>query len=384
MAKITIRRRNEAQRLDGRAPLYAVINYQRQKIRINIDVAVKAAEWDPIKQFVKGRTQDAYDKNILIADARAKITDILVRARLTGEAISPTKFNTLFHRPADTGSFIDFARRNLAVLRAGYQWETQRHHSGVIAKLEQYRPDLLIEDITPEFIRAYTVYMRDCLGNSPATVHKNICTIRVHYQAAMRAGLAKNDPFIGYKTPHLQPGIIFLTEEELNKLISLYNSAELTDEENDILRFFLWMAFTAMHYTDAKLLQIEQVFAGEIHYRRIKTRTFVNMPLSKPAQKLFEYYRGGRKKGNLIINVPTNQCFNRRIKMIAAKVGITKAVSAKAARHTFATLYYKKNNGDIGTLSKLLGHTSVTTTMIYAHITKDCRADGVAAFDDLL
>jgi site-specific recombinase XerD len=70
--------------------------------------------------------------------------------------------------------------------------------------------------------------------------------------------------------------------------------------------------------------------------------------------------------------------------MIAAKVGITKAVSAKAARHTFATLYYKKNNGDIGTLSKLLGHTSVTTTMIYAHITKDCRADGVAAFDDLL
>jgi len=111
-----------------------------KKIRINIDVAVKAAEWDPIKQFVKGRTQDAYDKNILIADARAKITDILVRARLTGEAISPTKFNTLFHRPADTGSFIDFARRNLAVLRAGYQWETQRHHSGVIAKLEQYRP----------------------------------------------------------------------------------------------------------------------------------------------------------------------------------------------------------------------------------------------------
>ena len=46
--------------------------------------------------------------------------------------------------------------------------------------------------------------------------------------------------------------------------------------------------------------------------------------------------------------------------------------------------YYKKNNGDLGTLSKLLGHTQISTTMIYAHIMKDSRVAGVSAFDDML
>lgn len=72
------------------------------------------------------------------------------------------------------------------------------------------------------------------------------------------------------------------------------------------------------------------------------------------------------------------------IKRICRRVGILKAVSAKAARHTFATLYYKKNGGALGTLSKLLGHTSINTTMIYAHIMKDNRVAGVSVFDDML
>jgi integrase len=107
------------------------------------------------------------------------------------------------------------------------------------------------------------------------------------------------------------------------------------------------------------------------------------MPLSRPAAVLVEYYRAGRYRGNLFRRLPTDQAFNRVIKRICGKVGIMKAVSAKTARHTFATIYYKKNPGDLGTLSKLLGHTSVTTTMIYAHILKESRIAGVSAFDDL-
>ena len=108
------------------------------------------------------------------------------------------------------------------------------------------------------------------------------------------------------------------------------------------------------------------------------------MPLSKPAAKLVEYYKAGRQRGNLFRNLPTDQAVNRILKRICGRVNITKAVSAKAGRHTFATLYYKKNSGDLGTLSKLLGHTSVTTTMIYAHIMRDSRVAGVSAFDDML
>ncbi len=187
-----------------------------------------------------------------------------------------------------------------------------------------------------------------------------------------------------YKLPAADPSVIYLTEEELNSLAALYNSDILPENEQDVLRFFLFMTFTAMHISDAKTLQIEQIIGGEIHYRRTKTHIRVNIPLSKPAAKLVEYYQAGRVRGNLFRNLPTDQAFNRIIKRVCMRVGINKPVSAKAARHTFATLYYKKNSGDLGTLSKLLGHTSVTTTMIYAHIMKDSRVAGVSAFDDML
>lgn len=86
----------------------------------------------------------------------------------------------------------------------------------------------------------------------------------------------------------------------------------------------------------------------------------------------------------MFLTLPTDQAFNRIIKRVCARADIHKAVSAKAARHTFATLYYKKNSGDLATLSRLLGHASVATTMVYTHIMRENRARGISAFDDML
>lgn len=384
MAKVTIKRRNESERADGRAALYAVLNIERTKIRLPLDIAVTSAEWDPVTERIRGRGQEVKDKNLIISNAKAKISDILVRARLTGETLTKEGFLALYRRPGETMNFIGYARRHLDELQTALQPQTLRHHKAALKKLEEYNSALQISDITPEWLQVYAAHLRKHYDNNPGTIRKNMCVIRMHYYAAMRAGKVKNNPFMVYKLPAADPAVIYLTEEELNALTSLYNSNTLPDNEQDVLRFFLFMTFTAMHISDAKALQIEQITGGEIHYRRIKTRTRVNMPLSKPAAKLVEYYKGKRGRGNLFRDLPTDQAFNRTIKKICQRVGITKPVSAKAARHTFATLYYKKNSGDLGTLSKLLGHTSVTTTMIYAHIMKDSRVAGVAAFDDML
>lgn len=384
MAKISIKRRNEYERADGRAALYAVLYINCEKIRVPLDLAVTAAEWDAQAEMIKGRTQAVKDKNLIISNVRARISDILVRSRLTGEPLTKASFLSMYRRPVEDGRFISYARRHLDSMRAGMQWETQRHHSAALKKLEAYRPDLYLHDITPEFLRVYSVYLRDKLGNSPGTIRKNMCVIRVHYYAAMRAGLVKNNPFEAYRIPRAEPVVVFLTEQEFNTLLDLYKSDTLKENEQDALRFWLFMAFTGMHITDARQLQIEQIIGGEIHYIRIKTRTKVIMPLSAPALKLVEYYKGGRRRGKLFLSLPTDQAFNRLIKRVCQRADILKPVSAKAARHTFATLYYKLNNGDLGTLSKLLGHTSINTTMIYAHIMKENRVAGVSAFDGML
>ena len=79
MAKVTIKRRNESERADGRAALYAVLNIERIKIRLPLDIAVTGAEWDPVTERIKGRGQEVKDKNLIISNTKAKISDILVR-----------------------------------------------------------------------------------------------------------------------------------------------------------------------------------------------------------------------------------------------------------------------------------------------------------------
>lgn len=342
MAKVTIKRRNESERADGRAALYAVLNIERIKIRIPLDIAVTSTEWDSSSERIKGRSQDVKDKNLIISNTKAKISDILVRSRLTGEVLTKDSFLALYRKPGETMNFLDYARRHLDALKTAMQPETIRHHKAALRKLEEYSPHLQISDITPEWLRVYAAYLRDKHHNNPGTIRKNMCVIRMHYYAAMRAGKVKSNPFEVYKIPAAEPEVIYLTEKELNSLIELFHSETLPDNEMEVLRFFLFMTFTAMHISDARALQIEQIKSGEIHYRRIKTRTRVDMPLSEPAYKLVEYYRGERFRGPLFRDLPTDQAFNRVIKRICKRVNISKAISAKAARHTFATLYYVK------------------------------------------
>lgn len=381
MATITIKRRKE-ERKDGRAALYAVFNVAGEKIRVPVDIAVSEEEWDPVNELIKGRSPEVKDKNLIISNTKAKINDIFVRARLSGEQLTKQSFFTAYNKLPEDTNFITFAHKHLRLTSKAIEYSTFKSHRSILKKLEEYQKDIPFSDITPEFLRLYTAYMRK-LGNEEGTVWKNISTIKVYILAAIRAGMVKNNPFEVYKVRHPRAAVIFLTEEELNKLISLYKSGHLPENEMTCLRFFLFLCFTSLHISDAKALTIEQIFGGEIHYKRKKTRIQTNVPLSTPAMQLFEYYRAGRKHGKLFTDLPSDQAINRIMKQCCKRVGITKRISAKAARHTFATLYYKKNQGDIATLSNILGHSSLSMTMKYAHIMKENRAAGIHVFDDM-
>lgn len=382
MAKVTIVRA-DYERADGRAALYAIVYICRQRIRIPVGVAVAGSDWDPVKQRVRGRSSEAADSNLIISNTKARISDVLVRARLLGQPLTKIMFDEMYLHPGENSSFIEFARANIVELRKFLQPETMRHHVSIIDKLERHAPGLRFGDITTDWLRAYVVYLRDTHHNNPNTINKNLSVIRAHYYAAMRAGKVQSNPFEGFKMPRPEPAIIFLTEPELQKLADLYKSDTLPDNQQDVLRFFLFMTFTGMHISDARALQIEQIFAGEIHYSRIKNGRKVAVPLSESATELVAHYSGIRRRGNLFVDLPTDQAFNRLIKIIADKVGIRKSLSAKAARHTFATIIYRKTK-DIATLSRMLGHASINTTMIYAHTIKDARAESVRSLDGFL
>lgn len=381
--------RKDVRSADRCFPLYACVFTNGKKIRFSINVSVDVDAWDSQLQVVKGNSREVADTNLIIANARAKITEVLVKARLSNENLTGPELIARYRR-LDSGddeeqgeNFFSFARAYLNEISGSLSFNTVRVRLGILKKLENYEPTLKLKRITPEWLRQYVAYCKTAKQNGPGTIKKNLDTIHQFISVALREGRIKSDPFDYYKVQGHQPKIVFLTEEELKKLVKLHASRKLPECQERILDLFLFMSFTGMHYSDACNLSIDDISDGEIHYHRMKTGISADVPITVPALRLINKYKEGREHGKLFENTPTNEHFNRAIKDICSMVKIRKQVSAKTARHTFATLFYKKTK-DIGTLSKLLGHTSVRCTMIYAHIMKEDRIQGMAFFDEMV
>ncbi len=86
-------------------------------------------------------------------------------------------------------------------------------------------------------------------------------------------------------------------------------------------------------------------------------------------KKLLEKYDG--ELPYKVIPVLSNQKMNAYLKEIADVCGITKNLTFHLARHTFATTVTLAKGIPIETVSKMLGHTNIQTTQIYARITND-------------
>ena len=100
---------------------------------------------------------------------------------------------------------------------------------------------------------------------------------------------------------------------------------------------------------------------------RQKTNVQSNIPLLEIPQMILDKYKG-KTKDNRLLPVLSNQKINAYLKEIADLCGIKKRLSYHLARHTFATMLLSKGV-PIESVSKMLGHTNIKTTQIYARIT---------------
>lgn len=109
----------------------------------------------------------------------------------------------------------------------------------------------------------------------------------------------------------------------------------------------------------------------------LKTQQVVNVPLSKDA---LGYLRETEDGDEPIFRLSSAaSVIEQRLAEWAKKAGIEKHVTFHTGRHSFATLILAATN-DIATVSRLLGHTSVATTQIYAEVLME---DKIAAVNKL-
>jgi integrase len=120
-----------------------------------------------------------------------------------------------------------------------------------------------------------------------------------------------------------------------------------------------------MSYSDLIKFNWNECFIedGDYYIRDIRFKTGVEyfLMILPPAMDII-------KKFNNKLPVISNQQYNLRLKVVGQMCGIEKSLTTHVARHTFATTITLSNGVPISIVSKMLGHTKISTTEQYAKI----------------
>lgn len=352
----------------------------REKVHFSTKVEVRGAAWSDKQQAVTAKDPYHKDKNLIIESIRARINNVLVKYRLKDRKLTRETFLRAYRRPSDFDTFVDFARYHQDKISAREAESTRKTEDVVLTKLQECYPDMAIDELDEDKLDGFFSYLMRDLGNNRNTAMKNMTILKKFARAAWRAGYMEEDPFRNWKIQKTTPSITYLDEEELKLLLQIYESGNLSLVKHQSLEVFLFLAFSSLHIGDALALQLEQIGERSFTYYRKKLETRnphpILVPICEPMRRILQNIVGVRRKGKVLIGYPCEQTMNEKLKLIMADAGISKKVTLKVARHTFATIFLRKTR-DLAALKEIMGHSEFRETLVYAHVMEESKVEGV-------
>jgi integrase len=168
---------------------------------------------------------------------------------------------------------------------------------------------------------------------------------------------------------------VFLSAGEVAKLAA----TPAPDKFPQVKFAFLFGCYTGLRFSDIKALQWGDIKDGKLHFRQRKTEGYEYMPLNKTVVSILAKCREENEfplPEKNIFNIPDKSHVSKYLKVWIKKAGIKKNISFHCSRHTFATSLLTAG-ADLYTVSKLLGHKSISSTAIYAKVVDEKKRNAV-------
>lgn len=257
-----------------------------------------------------------------------------------------------------------------------------------IHALTAYNINVAMRDVNRDYIIGLTNFLRNDYRSPRGKKLKDYSVInylgclRNALNMAVREDVIADNPIMKLsaqdkvKAPESQRE--YLTTEEVQKL-------EETDSPYPhIKQAFLFACYTGLRCSDVRSITWGKIVKDGEKYRlhtvMFKTKRPFYIPLSKKAMQWMPE-RGDKTDDDLIFeNIPVQVNTKLYLQPWLDKAGITKPITFHCSRHTFGTMMLTLG-ADIYTTSKLMGHTKVEVTQIYAKIINKKKDDAVSLID---
>ena len=241
--------------------------------------------------------------------------------------------------------------------------------------------DILIATITESLFEEYRFFLKK-RGLKASTVNTNLCWLsRLMFRAVSRR-IIRCNPFENAKYEKEDKNIRFLQKGDVMKLMAM----RMNDREAELARLmFVFSCFTGMAIADMESLEykhIQTAADGQRYIRKERQKTKVEfvVPLHPVAEAIISHCRNEQERNEeqqTMKEKGDSRVFHRdcsrsvigkNLCIVGKACGVRQRLSYHVARHTFGTMSLSAGI-PIESIAKMMGHTSISSTQIYAQVT---------------
>ncbi|GAF03937.1 site-specific integrase [Saccharicrinis fermentans] len=366
--------KKNAEKKDGTAPIVARITINKKVSQFNTKQYIKPDDWNVELNRAKGRSAEARAINTVLDEIKNSLynayNDLTKKVKNTFLGIGVEQY--LLLELFEECNILLQKQIGITKSKATYQKaEVCKRHLSNYLKTEYKRTDIDLREINHSFIVGFETFLNVQCGCNANTTAKFIQKFKSIVLTAQKNGWIQTDPFANYRITIKKVDRGYLNDDELKRIMQKSFSSERLERIRDI---FIFSCYTGLAYIDIKNLRLEHITKGFddnlwINTKRQKTSIKTVVPLLDIAQLILDKYKG--LPNGVLLPIPTNQKTNAYLKEIADVCDINKNLTFHLARHTFATTVTLSKGVTIESVSKMLGHTNIKTTQIYARITDE-------------
>ena len=383
---------------NGKAPIYCRITIDGERLQFATKRSIEPVKWISAAGVVKGNSEEARTINAYLDFINVELHrhyNILLSTNQT-ISVHTLRNSYLGIKEKQKGLVEVFKYHNdqmKELIGIDVVKSTHTKFETVKSKLESFlkdnfkRSEILLNELDHKFISDFEYYLKVNKKIGHNTSMKYIRNVKKVINMAISNDWLPKNPFGNFKCSNKKVIREILTSEEI---ISLSEKEFKMDRLEEVRDIFLFCCYTGYAFVDVEKLTKNDVVIGIdggkwIYTNRQKTGTQSNVPLLPLAIEILEKYAAHpycENKGKLL-PVKSNQKMNAYLKEVADLCEINKPLTMHIARHTFATTVTLSNGVPIETVSKLLGHTKLATTQIYAQVLQNKVSEDMSKLKDI-
>ena len=367
----------------GKAPIMGRVTVNRTMAQFGCKLSCKPELWNARESRLGGKSREAVETNTKLDKLLLAINNAFDTLVERGQDFDATAVKELFQGSMETQMTLlrmtdricEDLKARIGIDRAkgtypGYYY--MRMRLGEFIQWQFKTKDIAFGQLTEQFIHDYQNYVMDVKGLAVDTVRHYLAILKKVCRIAYKEGYADRCFFANFTLPQ--------KTERTPRALSREDFEKIRDVEIPAWRtthilardLFLFACYTGTAYADAVSVTRENLYTDDegnlwLKYHRKKNELRASVKLLPEALALIEKYRDDSRP--TLFPMVHHPNMKRHMKALAVLAGVNGGLCYHQARHSFASLITLEAGVPIETISRMLGHSDITTTQVYARVT---------------